>query len=479
MTRNRPGALTPVAMVALLALAPVSIACGDGPRLTDEDLIQSARANNRQIQMAVIDSQQGSVDVTRARAMRGPQITGTLDFSYLTNPVDPITIRAGELGTYDLGGVSTLVPPEDVRVYDGMEPTLFRLTGVVEQPLYTWGKLNLGVRLAEESVVMRSYQHQALELEIVLNLVSAATAARYLVLMDEVAADQVSGADELVRLARAAVETGTVVQTALLEVQVAAQKARLVQQEIANERDGALLTLRRHTGLAELAAADLCQPRLVPDGIVANVTGPGALKPADELVHAALAVNPGLAGLAQVIQVSGTRTELAAATDSRRPDLGLRMELSLVGPRVPFEPDWYGKDEFNLTASIAVQSTLFDSGLGKAETESAALDEMSAQGQFDDSALALETQIRELVLTVELAQARINYLSANAELLSAQLEVRRREFDAGVGSRDGVVRGELAVLANELELLSELLAIETAIAALALFTGAPVGQVSN
>ena len=439
--------------------------------LSDDALVQSALANSERVRLVVLDAQQGQVEVDQARARLRPHITGSLDFTYFTNPLDPVIVRTGEFGTYNIGGVATQVPPQDVRVYEGMEPTLFRLSGVLEQPVFTWGKLDLGVELAEQARALRESRVAGTELDVTLELRGAAAAVRHLAVMAEVAAAQTDLSAELVRLVRAAFESGAVVRTDVLEAEVGTKQAALAETEIANQLQAQLVTVRRITGIPGLGAGDLCAPRFeAASGTVRGL----ALRPADELVYRALEINPGLAALRQARVVAASRRELAAASQRLRPDFGLQLELSLTGPRIPLEPDWYGKDEFNLTVSIGLQSTLYDGGLGRGDTEGAVLDEAAAAEQLADASGALADGVRQAALAAELALARISYHAANAELLEARLAVRRREFDAGVGSRDGVIRAELALLANRLEMERELLALEGNVVALEVLTGVEV-----
>ena len=468
---NRTGVI-PIVVAALLAVVlqpPRLDAQSAGGVTSDEELVAAALEASEEVRLAGIATQQSQVQLDQARARRGPQVSGSLDFSYISNPVDPIILRAGEFGTYPIGGVDTLMPPQDIRVYDGMESTLFRLSGVLEQPIFTWGKLDLGVALAEHSVELSGLQAEQKRFDIELQVRTVAAAIRHLAVMEEIAEEQTALSADLVDLVDSLLDAGVGVRTDLLEAQVGSRQAELAEREIVNQLEVQLVTLRRLTGRPELGAGELGSPRFGPDDT--TEVSDLALPSTEDLVAAARAGNPGLAALAQAQVTAAARTELARASQSRRPDFGLRLELSFTGPRIPLEPDWYGQDEFNLTASIGLQSTLYDGGLLAGDTTLASLDESSLVEQYSTAGDTLEDEIRQAVLATELARARINYLAANDELLQEKQATRQREFDAGVGSRDGIVRAELAVLANRLEIEQELTTLESRTVALTVLCG--------
>jgi outer membrane protein len=463
--------------VLLTAIIAIESASADAPptsvgpatAVTDELLVARAVAVSEEVRLAEITTQESKVQLTQARAMRGPQISGSLDFSYLTDPIDPIVIRAGELGAYPLAGVPTPMPPEDLRVYDGMEPTVFRLSGVLEQPLFTWGKLNLGVELAEEALTLSTISAGQTRFELELQVRTVAAVVRHLAMMVTITERQSALSTQLVGLVQSAVDAGVSIRTDLLEAQVGSSRAELATREIATELSSRLVTLRRLTGWPELEAYNLGGPRFCPEDLA---DGTGLILPSiDHLVSAAMENNPGLAMLDQAQVTAAVRTALAQTTQTRRPDFGLRLELTLEGPRIPLEPDWFGQDEFNLTASIGLQSTFYDGGILAGDSALAELDEESLQVQLASAAASLEAEVRQTVLDIELALARMEYLAANEGLLEEKLATRQREFDAGVGSRDGIVRAELAIEANRLQMEEELTQLESRVAALEVLTG--------
>lgn len=455
-------------VIFLLGAAAWPQAADPRTPITDEVLLRMAYANSGDVRLARLAVHQSSVTVAQAKARRGPQVSGSVDFSYLTNPLDPIILRTGELGTYDVGGIATPIPPGDVRLYEGMEPTLFRLNVVVDQPVYTWGKLDLGVDLAEAVSELRRADVRKTRQEVETTVRSTAAAIRRLNAMAELAQRQVDLARDLADLMRSALESGSVVRIDVLKADVGARQAELARTELLNELATQLVSLRQATGITDLQAPDLGPP--------GEIDLNREFRPKDDLVRDATENNPDLASIRQAQRVATAQRFLADANEAMRPDLGLRLEFSFQGPRIPLETDWYGKDEFNLTASIGLQSTLYDGGLSRGDTSLATIDQDIAVLQLTVATDRLDATIQQRLLEAHRSQARISYLAANAELLAERLAVRHREFDAGVGSRDAVVQAELDAIANELESQQEQLSLAVNIAVLGTLVGGPLFQ---
>ncbi|MDC7124684.1 MAG: hypothetical protein PQJ46_03905, partial [Spirochaetales bacterium] len=89
---------------------------------TPEYLFQSAIDNNVQLQLLNVEKSQSEIDVKNAKAKRFPSVDFQTTMSYLNNPLmDPITVTAGEYGSYELNGETILIPSEDIVLYEGME----------------------------------------------------------------------------------------------------------------------------------------------------------------------------------------------------------------------------------------------------------------------------------------------------------------------------------------------------------------------
>lgn len=460
---------TRAAFALALAVAASSFAQSDGAtHVSIQELLEAADANSssiHRVRLSVRESQDG---VESARAERRPEIRASADVSYLTNPMDPISLRSGELGTYQIPGFSIELPPEDYELFPGMEPTLIRLGVELEQPLFTWGKICTGVALAEQVVQLRGHELAQTKVEVHGEVRTRYHAIAQLTRMIGTVGEQVELAEELVRHARAAASSGIAVRTDLISAEIGLQEAQIGLRQLRYERDLQLVHLRSLTGRDELGV----------EQIVAEIPEQWEqqpLFPTEILTRRAREASAALDALEVAQTVAQLNAEIARLTASARPDLGLVLQLSFEGPRVPLlEPDWYGQNELGLVASLGVQTTVFDGGRS---ASSASVAQRGAERAILDAEIArreLERQVAETALAVEFNRARIAYLDQVASNRARERDVERAKWEAGAVDRGAVVRADLALLSVRLERQTEALELAQNIVLLESAVGSPL-----
>jgi len=111
---------------------------------TLDDLLVLASVNNPELGQAASALDAAMADLKGARARRYPSLDLETSGSFIGNPLGPISITADQFGPS--------IPPEDVLIYKGMESTLYNFSLIGQVPLFTWGKLKLGVSMAQLGV---------------------------------------------------------------------------------------------------------------------------------------------------------------------------------------------------------------------------------------------------------------------------------------------------------------------------------------
>ena len=138
-----------IILTALLFLTFSACLFSDADKSFDsEGLYKSALANNLELQKIKVENRQAEIDLKNAEAARLPKIDFQSTLSWMSKPViEPITLTAGELGAYDIGGSSILLPSEDMKIYSGSENTYYDFKFIIDQPVYTWGKISNAIKL--------------------------------------------------------------------------------------------------------------------------------------------------------------------------------------------------------------------------------------------------------------------------------------------------------------------------------------------
>jgi len=386
-----------------------------------EDLIVLAASGNTGLASAASSIAAANADLAGARARRLPGLSAQTSGSYVGNPIGPISVTAGQFGTYQ----DVLIPPRDMVIYKGMESTYYEFKLIGEAPLFTWGKLDKGIELAGLGVEAAELQFRKTLHELGLRIRGVYESIQYLVLADGILDLQEDIGERLVAIAEESARAGFMTATDLLGARIKLKEVELARYRLAENRNRLVSELARLTGLDGLSLEDL-----EPTSPVAGVPSWTEQAAAD----AALAGNFDLALLDLLVESKRGLSELADLTSRGLPDLGLRLELSYAGSRFPFlETDWFRADDYQLTLSLGTSSQLFsarlsqgDAARARAELDEATERRVEARGSVRDF-------VRETYLALDLARFRLEYALLKQESWAADLEQKRALIRVGAG----------------------------------------------
>jgi outer membrane protein TolC len=150
-----------VVIFLMLAAAPVAQA-QDAPRLSLDDAIRLALANNRSVANAALNIDKAANDVATARSRRLPQFQVELQASQLLQPID-MTFPRGAFGTFE--GIGP-IPGTDATVTTPSQLSIIS-TLQASQPITQLFKLNLNVALTEASKARAEEQLRDTQLALV------------------------------------------------------------------------------------------------------------------------------------------------------------------------------------------------------------------------------------------------------------------------------------------------------------------------
>ncbi len=375
-------------------------------------------------------------DLALARSARLPRLDASVSGTLIGNPVGPVSIGAGTLGEY----AGTPLPAEDLRVYDGQEPSWYVFKLIGDQPLVTWGKIPAAVDMARAGVGAAVLLYEKARREARLELGGTLDALAVVVELSFVLDAQTAIADRLVFIGERSADAGFITGAEVLEARIAAKELDAARAELANRREGLLQRIRSLCELPGLSLEDLelpapaaRAPRFDP-AVVIEMARIGALD---------------LGLVAALESARGAARDLAAAKKPWLPDLGLRVELSYQGARFPFlETDWFRQDDWSLNLSLGTSSRIFDGGEAKAKLAKADAELAEATARAEEARLGVDGFIRTASLELELARVRLEYAALK---LSGHRETVKRmgaELLAGAGMEAEWLRSLLDTLAT-------------------------------
>ena len=140
------------------------------------------------------------------------------------------------------------------------------------------------------------------------------------------------------------------------------------------------------------------------------------------------------------------------------------MNADYSGSRLPFvETDWYGKDDWSATVTVALKTTVFDGGKALrnvSRTESGVTEaELDMQSARDKIRAAVDENWTNMAVCL----AKIDYQEAMKDQLQAQSDVDKQLLDTGYGSESDYLQGQLERNNCEIEMLRSRIDLATSV----------------
>ncbi len=429
------------------------------------DLETSMLSSNPDILKAREEISKAALDVKDARAGYTPTIDLTVTGSYIANPIDPIRINLGDyINTTAYG-----VPNDYITVYNGQESMYYQFQLTLTQPIFTWGKITNAVKLYSQVYEARVLQMDDAVEKARTEIRTRAAVLGYLEGIGELLDEQATIAARLVELADEARKSGMMLETDALSVKVKARQIDVAAAQIDQQMLLMMTALCNLTGMQDLKASDIESDE---DEIISEV---GNLMESGYETVSARSLSSGRTTfrlLGTLETIADLTNDIAGASVNWKPDLALVVNADYSGSRLPFlETDWYGKDDWNATITVALKTTVLDGGKALrnvSRTESgvteARLDIQSARDK-------IRAAVDENWTGMAVCLAQLDYLEAMADQLQAQSDVDRQLLDTGYGSESDYLQGRLEYNNCCIEILRTRIDLATAVYALLYLQG--------
>ena len=132
-------AFTFISLIALLA--PVHIFAQEQQTYTLETLLDATRHNHPELLKLQEEYKRSLLDVKDAWAGLGPTVDLQVSGTYMVNPpVDAIYVNVDDIvNSIAWNGIRPRTQNQRIKVYGGMEQTLYDFQLTLTQPVFTWG----------------------------------------------------------------------------------------------------------------------------------------------------------------------------------------------------------------------------------------------------------------------------------------------------------------------------------------------------
>jgi outer membrane protein TolC len=434
---------------------------------TLEELLNSLEINNRQVARLRAEGEKSRINLRAAKARRLPDVDFSASLSYLANPMDPITVTAGEFGTAEIPGQGeVLLPPEDMTLFEGMESTYYSFDLTVSQPIFTWGKIPNSIELYRQAGAASELQVRTALAELSGELAGYLYSLHFMNKLEEILDSQNEIAGRIVQIARESYNNGFIVKADLLDAEIKAKEVEIESRRLETEKGQIITRIRSLTGITGLTLRDL-------DFSFVDERLPEKELPSPEsLIGKAQSGNPGLKLLEKLKQIDLLKLEIARGTGYLKPDLGLQLDLGYTGPRFPLmETDWLRKNDYGLTISLGVTTTVYDGGKLASEIALSRQDAEITENKYRESVAEISRNIRSLLLSMDLSRTNMEYQLLQKEAAEAQVELEKKKYQAGAGSETDYLSHQLEALGHQAVYVTEKLGFYKNYVILGVLTG--------
>ena len=425
--------------------------------LTVGDLQSAMMGSNPDIMKAKEEINKASLDVKDAKSGYAPTIDLTITGSYIANPIDPIRINLGDyINTTAYG-----IPNDYVTIYNGQENMYYQFQLSLTQPIFTWGKITNAVKLYQ-----KVYDARVLQLEDAIEkaqteLRTRVAALYYLIEIQKLLENQRSIADRLVEHADNAQQNGMMLATDALKVKVQSRQIDVAKAQIDQQVVLMVTELRNLTGIKDLSAEDIEFDEAELMSQVEDLSSTDYNTLYSRCLSDSRTTLQLLGALAQIADLTN---DIAGASVNWKPDMALVVNADYSGSRLPFaETDWYGKDDWSATITIALKTTIVDGGKAIRNVKRTESGISEAQMDIQSAKAKITSAVDENWTNLAVYLAQIDYQDALQKQLEAQGEVDKQLLDTGYGSESDYLQGQLESNNCGIEILRTKISLATAV----------------
>ena len=425
--------------------------------VSTKDLSSSMLASNPDIRKAREEVTKAQLDVRDAKGGYSPTIDLTVTGSYIANPIDPIRINLGDYIDTSMYGIRN----DYITLYEGQENMYYQFSLSLTQPIFTWGKIANAVKLYQTVYEARLLQLDDAMDKAQTELCTRVAALHYLLEIQNLLEKQTEIASRLTVLADDAQKNGMMLATDALSVKVQARKLDVAKAQVDQQVLLMLTEIGNLCGNTELKATEIEFDERSFNALLDK------LCKADYLTLNAKCLSDSRTNfqlLNKLSAVAELAHSIAGASVNWKPDMALVVNADYSGSRFPLaETDWYGKDDWSATITVALKTTVLDGGKAirnvkrtESEVQEALIDTQSAKAKVRSAVDENWTN-----LSVNLAQ--IDYQSALAQQLDSKIEVQKSLLDTGYGSESDYLQAQLERNNCEIEILRTRIDLATAV----------------
>ena len=431
-----------------------------------EMLLYATQQNHPELLKLQEEYKRSLLDVKDAWASLGPTLDLQTSGTYMLNPpVGPVYINTDDIiNSIQWNGVAPARTGQYVKIFDGMENTLYNFELTLTQPLFTWGKIANSIKLYKQISAIKqnqiAQQTAQLETELKTRLISL----YYLNMIMKILDEEQSYAERMVQVSEDAEKSGMLLHQEVVDAKIQAKELEIAKQDLLEQIDEQLLELGRITGISIESSQhinyDFVQS-LLDDFDRLLQTEHAVLE--EEILSANQSA---IKLVTQLEDVSKIAESISRGYENWKPDFALQMSGGYAGSRFPlFEPNWLRKDDYSLNITIGLKATVWDGGKKLRDVSRKVSEVKTAQITTSDTRSSISKTFDSQWNTTQVCTMKIEYQDLKIESATAKINQKQQMFDSGYGSETDVLSAKIercnAQIEKEKQTLSRAIACLT------------------
>lgn len=429
-------------------------------KYTFTSLKEAAFANSPDILKLQKEYEKSLIDLKDAKAGLGPTIDLQVSGTYMLNPpVDAVYLNVDDIiSTIQWpSGLKPATGGQTIKIYDGMESTLYSFQLSLMQPIFTWGKLTNAVKLYKKISQIKQTQilsqKEQLETEIEGRLIAISYLKQIMTVLEE----EEQYVSRLVQYSEDAEKSGMLIHQDVVEAKIQSKKLEIAKQDLVEQMNNLLLELERATGIENLTAEQI--------DYSFDTTLSQTILSQDKTALTEKALRPSkynLLMLNQLKEVNGIAKKIATEYVNWKPDVALQVSTGYGGSRLPFaELNWRRKDDYTANISIGIKTTVWDGGKKLNDVARKTLETKTADINELDAVSTIKQTLSSTLNKAQVCQMKIDYQDLKIESAQSKISQKETIFQSGYGAESDVLQAKIDLCNERIEKLRQELTLAT------------------
>ncbi len=407
---------------------------------TLDTLLSVTRQNHPELLKLQEEYRRSLLDVKDAWWSLGPTVDLQASGTYMVNPpLGAMYVNSDDIiDAIQWDGLKPRNSAQRIKIYDGMENTLYNLQLDVTQPIFTWGKITNAIKLYNQVSQIKlnqiTQQQDQLETELKTRLLSLYYMNRILSILDE----EETYSNRMVEVSENAEKSGMVIHQDVVDAKIQAKELEIAKQDLIENIKDQLLELERITGIMEIKFEEI-DYSFVP--ALEEEFNTLLTSDSDELENQILSGNQtSMKMLTQLEEVSRTAEKISRGYENWKPDFALQMSGGYSGSRFPLlEPNWRRKDDYSINISIGLKTTIWDGGKKIRDISRKMSEVETASINKNDARSTISKTFNSEWNAAQACTMKIEYQDLKIESAEAKIDQKQLMYESGYGSESDVL----------------------------------------